>query len=359
MNIKKIGEPRVVMSNPGSIHRYFGWPTVTRLKNGRIALGASGFRLGHVCPFGKSVLSYSDDEGQTYTAPAPIIDTVLDDRDVGLCPFGESGLIFTSFNNSVEFQQKENEKRKEGPIKEYVNAYLNTVSPEAEKEALGLTFRVSYDNGLTFGPIYKSPITSPHGPLQRADGSILWVGTNYEGGCNIRAYDLDPQTGEMTLLGKIDTSGIRALEWIPCEPHAMELSDGTILCHIRTDCYKQGNRAFTLWQSESHDGGRTWTEPRRLLEPNGGAPSHLLRHSSGVIISTYSYRKAPFGIRAMISRDEGKTWEMAGQLYEGKDCDLGYPSTVELKDGSLLTAFYAGQDGAAAVLQQQWSLVSE
>ncbi len=62
----------------------------------------------------------------------------------------------------------------------------------------------------------------------------------------------------------------------------------------------------------------------------------------------------------MISRDEGKTWEMAGQLYEGKDSDLGYPSTVELKDGSLLTAFYAGQDGATAVLQQQqWSLVSE
>jgi hypothetical protein len=61
----------------------------------------------------------------------------------------------------------------------------------------------------------------------------------------------------------------------------------------------------------------------------------------------------------MISRDEGKTWEMAGQLYEGKDCDLGYPSTVELKDGSLLTTFYSKQGDGAVVFQQRWTMINE
>ena len=78
------------MSNPFSKHNYFGWPTAARLQNGTIAVVASGLRLRHICPFGKTVISYSNDEGQTYTLPAPVIDTVLDDRDGGIMPFGKS-----------------------------------------------------------------------------------------------------------------------------------------------------------------------------------------------------------------------------------------------------------------------------
>lgn len=61
MKINSIGGLKTVISNRDSMHNYFGWPTSARLKNGKIAVGASGFRLGHVCPFGKSVISYSDD----------------------------------------------------------------------------------------------------------------------------------------------------------------------------------------------------------------------------------------------------------------------------------------------------------
>ena len=78
------------MENPLSEHNYFGWPTVERLKNGRIAVVASGFRLHHVCPFGKTVMAVSEDEGETYTLPMPVIDTVLDDRDGGILAFGGS-----------------------------------------------------------------------------------------------------------------------------------------------------------------------------------------------------------------------------------------------------------------------------
>ena len=106
MKIVLEGVPETIMSNSGSVYNYFGWPTVVRLQDGRIAVGASGFRKRHVCPYGKAVISYSSDGGKSYTSPIPVIDTSLDDRDCGIATFGESGIIVTSFNNTVAFQMK-------------------------------------------------------------------------------------------------------------------------------------------------------------------------------------------------------------------------------------------------------------
>jgi len=106
MKIEQIGAPETVMHNPDSSHNYFAWPTATRLQNGKIAVIASGFRLKHVCPFGKTVISYSDDDGRTYTAPAPVFDTPLDDRDGGVMTFGKSGVVITAFNNDRKLQER-------------------------------------------------------------------------------------------------------------------------------------------------------------------------------------------------------------------------------------------------------------
>ena len=107
MKITLLGDPQIIMHNPNSPHNYFAWPTAAKLQNGKIAVVASGFRLRHVCPFGKTVISYSDDDGKTYSPPIPVIDTVLDDRDGGILPFGKSNVIVTSFNNTVAFQNNE------------------------------------------------------------------------------------------------------------------------------------------------------------------------------------------------------------------------------------------------------------
>ena len=73
----------------------------------------------------------------------------------------------------------------------------------------------------------------------------------------------------------------------------------------------------------------------------GGAPPHLIMTSTGVLLCTYGRRKKPYGIMAMFSTDGGKTWEKDVRLYENPfSDDLGYPSTVELDDGTLITVFY-------------------
>lgn len=365
MKIISIGEPKVIMSNPTSHHNYFAWPTIARLQNGKIAVVASGFRLGHVCPFGKTVISYSDD-GETYTLPSPVIDTVLDDRDGGVATFGKSGVIVTSFNNTVEFQRVRIGDPAT-PWSRYKSAYLDFVSEQAEKEALGSSFRMSDDFGVAFGPIFKSPITSPHGPVELHDGTLLWVGrtfspddTHRKGEDCIKAYKIN-RDGSMDFVGQIERIYDGSKELLSCEPHAVELDDGTILVHIRVQ--DDLGSVFTIYQSESHDGGKTWSTPRQILERLGGSPPHIIKHSSGTLICTYGYRQSPTGIKAMFSRDNGKTWDTDNRLYTDVTdvWDIGYPSTVELEDKSLITVFYAHltENGPAVILSLKWRFEDE
>ena len=89
MKVELLGTPKIIMDNPDSLHNYFAWPSVVRLQNGKIAAVASGYRLEHLCSFGKACISYSEDEGESFTRPAPVIDTPLDVRDAGIMTFGE------------------------------------------------------------------------------------------------------------------------------------------------------------------------------------------------------------------------------------------------------------------------------
>jgi len=359
MKINQIGEAKIIMSNPHSKHNYFGWPTAARLQNGKIAVVASGFRLEHICPFGKMVISYSENEGESYTAPAPVIDCPLDDRDGGILAFGEKNVIVTSFNNRREAQRKwlEQPHLPQPELAPYAAAYLDTITDEEEEYFIGSTYRISEDCGVTFGDIKKSPVTSPHGPIELNDGRLLWIGNHFEGvyeNC-LRAYiiHMDGTAEFVSELPQIIEDG----ELLNSdEPHAIQLEDGTILCHIRVGGGTTPH--FSTYQTESTDGGRTWSQPHRLLDLLGGAPAHLMRHSSGMLISVYGYRLEPFGVQAMFSKDNGKTWDTGYDVYVNHiNGDLGYPSTVELEDGSLLTIFYAHPSAAepAVIMQQHWS----
>lgn len=350
MKIELIGKPEVIISNPHSKHNYFAWPTVALLQNGEIMVGASGFRVEHVCPFGKAVVCYSTDNGKTYTLPAPVIDTPLDDRDTGICTFGESGVIVTSFNNTAEMQRGYNQDDK------YVQSYIDTITKDDEKKYLGSLFRVSHDCGRTFGEIFRSPVTSPHGPKELSDGTIMWAGNNYEHVRDgIEIVTLNPESGETQLVGKITIDDDSVFL---NEPNLIELPNSRLICHMRAE--DDNETIFTVYQSVSQDRGKTWSEPEMLLDKTGGAPPHLILLSSGELISTYGRRKQPYGIMAMVSLDGGKSWIKDLRLFEtdGSD-DIGYPSTIELDDGTLLTVFYAreNEDPPCRILQQKWKLI--
>ena len=149
------------------------------------------------------------------------------------------------------------------------------------------------------------------------------------------------------------------------EAHVAELPDGKLVGMIRfeaSDRYKDVGSldlvGFSLFQTVSEDGGKTWSQ----AEPLGfhGSPPHLLYHSSGVLICVYGYRLEPFGQRLMFSRDGGESWDYDYILRDdGPDRDLGYPSSVELEDGSILTVYYQkirSSEEKCSLLWSRWRL---
>ena len=60
----------------------------------------------------------------------------------------------------------------------------------------------------------------------------------------------------------------------------------------------------------------------------------------------------------MFSRDDGETWDTDNILLdEEPSADLGYPASVELRDGRILTVFYTRENagGDSVIKQVIWS----
>ena len=74
---------------------------------------------------------------------------------------------------------------------------------------------------------------------------------------------------------------------------------------------------------------------------------------------TYGHRRPPYGNQARLSEDGGRTWSEPMILSgDGMGGDLGYPSTVQLGDGSLLSVWYEAMKGyrGAVLRQARWKL---
>jgi hypothetical protein len=102
-----------------------------------------------------------------------------------------------------------------------------------------------------------------------------------------------------------------------------------------------------LWQAVSKDGGRTWTSRKTEIDAGQSPPSGLVRLDDGRLVLVYGYRKEPFGLRAVVSEDEGLTWRTDQILVlrrDGDGFDLGYPRAVKLPDGRVLAVYYYATD---------------
>ena len=77
------------------------------------------------------------------------------------------------------------------------------------------------------------------------------------------------------------------------------------------------------------------------------------------LLLTYGHRRPPFGNQARLSADHGGTWSEAFIISgDGAGGDLGYPSTVEIEDGSFVTVWYEVMKGSprSVLRQARWSL---
>jgi hypothetical protein len=92
----------------------------------------------------------------------------------------------------------------------------------------------------------------------------------------------------------------------------------------------------------SRDDGRSWTF-LATPEPDAGEgnPPSLMKLADGRLCLIYGYRKEPFGIRARISRDNGKSWDDAIALRDdGGGRDIGYVRSVLRPNGTIVAVYY-------------------
>lgn len=93
----------------------------------------------------------------------------------------------------------------------------------------------------------------------------------------------------------------------------------------------------------SDNGGRAWSKPVQVTR-DGEHPADLTVLASGAVQLTFGRRTRPMGCGVLFSADGGLTWDTDHEVLLAGDGirneDLGYPSTVQLADGSIVTAIY-------------------
>lgn len=344
-----------------STDAFRAWPTLARLRNGRLILTCSAGREGHVCPYGQVHCMTSDTAGEDWSEPRCLVDGPLDDRDAGVLQT-PLGTILVSWFTSVAWMHELAEGHADIARPRQWERVRSQLTEQIIDRDLGAWIMRSEDGGQSWSHRIDALVGSPHGPIALSDGRLLHVGARrVEAGK--RGHRGSPFTGQIGVASSDDDG--KTWRWIAAlpvrdgddpslyhEPHAVETADGRIIVLLRNH---NTTGHGELRQCESHDGGHTWTTPR----PTGvwGYPPHLLRLGDGRVMLTYGHRREPQGNHARISDNHGQTWSDALVLNsDSPHRDLGYPSTVELQPGQFLSVWYERRGHGALLRQARWTL---
>ncbi len=290
---------------------YQAFPDVCRLKNGDLlCVFYAGY--GHVslpredCPKGGRICCVkSSDEGRTWSAPRILFDGPFDDRDPHIAQMRDGALVCSFF----------------------------TYRPQPQGRVICDTCLVtSRDGGESWAPEPRivAPGWPSSAPVRELPDGTRVLGVYREEGATAYGGVIRSTDGGKTWCAPIPIgrgSGVR----LDAETDVVLLKDGTLYAALRGD---RVNMHFAT----SPDGGLTWSPVKDIGFP-GHCP-HLTRLSTGEILLAH---RLPL-TALHVSRDEAKTWQGPYQIDETPGA---YPSTVELKDRTVLVVYYEeGQHSA-------------
>ena len=274
---------------------------------------------GHVGITGRLDAVRSLDAGKTWERPSVIVDTEVDDRNpaVGQAP---DGTVVVAYHAQGSYNEDGSWSRDLQRVQMRVTRSHDVGATWEASQPLNYTPMEKHSaygrictltDGTMLLPIYGSAI----GETERTDDCAYIL----------RSRDNGQTWREPTLIA----AGYN-------ETGLIALPNGDLVAAIRS-----GDQRAFLAVSRSADGGETWTEPTPVTNDREH-PADLTLLSNGWIILFFGVRHEPFGVSAVISKDNGQTWEERRLIVcdDLGDNDLGYPSTVKIGD-QLVTAYYS------------------
>ena len=188
------------------------------------------------------------------------------------------------------------------------------------------------------GQTYDIGLSESDGPHQLADGTVICSGYIELAPGKAKAYLLRSKDGGRTWG---EASSISEAS----EVNIAVLPSGKLFACLRVAPEGVGEGGAVVAMTESSDGGHTWSQARRI-EGLGQAqiPGFPLYLKDGRLLIIYGNRQFPFGAQAIASRDGGKTWDTEHPIilaWFSWDAHCGYPRSVVLPDGSIVTGYYA------------------
>ncbi|MHC4648363.1 MAG: sialidase family protein [Planctomycetota bacterium] len=221
---------------------------------------------------------------------------------------------------------------------------IDFANPDFALRCRSEVFTVSYDRGKSWSDPYKLPGVGREDVMARTDYIV-----NGKKDCLIllTACKTNGKEGQPFCLRTTDGGKtLNFVSWIGPEPEGFSIMPATVrigknklISAIRRK--EEGVGFIDVYAS--NDNGESW---ELLSRPAGtgrrnGNPADMVRLNDGRVVLVYGYRSQPCGIRAVISRDNGKTWGKEIHLRDdGRTWDLGYPQMVLRPDGKLVTVYY-------------------
>jgi sialidase-1 len=294
----------------------------------------------HLAADGDVIMLRSHDGGRTWGEKQVIAKTDMDEREGCGVQLRDGTILMGVFYNALY--------RPDGSY----NFNFEKLKLGAGKEYLGAYTIKSRDNGKTwsqpsFIDLKGMPFTDMEGPtdapIEMPDGSVVMAMSAY----NVRG---DMRDRAAVLLKSVDQGAswqyLSTIADDPgghlgnfVEPGIVLTKSGRLIAALRNHAPEAA-----IWTTYSDDRGETWKPVKR--SPMIGHPADLLQLADGRILCTYGVRPVhaePGGIRATFSTDNGETWQIENEVQIRKDflnLDVGYPESMQLPDGRILSVYY-------------------
>ena len=299
------------------------FPVLVKLKDGSLGAAVRGGDA-HVGIKGRLDWIHSEDGGKTWSESAVIVDSEWDDRNAGVGVMAD-GTVVMAYAEASTYSEDGKWDRSQG---KYALYYVySTDDGRTWTDKIPLCPDI-FHSGSPYGRIITLRDGTALMQIYASDKGLLTL-VDTPSRCNavvVRSTDNGRTWGDPSLVAK-------GYNEISIEE---VVEDGHLVAAMRSE---RGDIAVC----GSSDAGRTWSAPKTVTKPSLH-PADLGLLKSGALLMVYGCRLEPKGVQAILSDDGGKTWSFDRRVFLGwkaLNSDCGYPSAVQLDDGTIVMLYYA------------------